>query len=96
MPKKCPLLMSIGERGDPERAQDTELDHAGSTLRLDPQGLAPEDNLLLEEVGFLPGSTPESIDTRWGWPWMKSTVASGRSRRNALFHTWLAAMPAGR
>ncbi|NIC07974.1 PQQ-dependent sugar dehydrogenase [Billgrantia bachuensis] len=47
------LLMSVGDRGDPERAQDTQ-DHAGSILRLDPQGLAPEDNPLLEEAGFLP------------------------------------------
>ncbi|MGQ4878143.1 PQQ-dependent sugar dehydrogenase [Billgrantia sp. LNSP4103-1] len=46
------LLMSIGDRGTPERAQDTQ-DHAGSILRLDPQGLAPEDNPLFEEVGFL-------------------------------------------
>ncbi|WP_111415375.1 PQQ-dependent sugar dehydrogenase [Billgrantia lactosivorans] len=47
------LLMSVGDRSDPERAQDTQ-DHAGSILRLDPQGLAPEDNPLLEEAGFLP------------------------------------------
>ncbi|MGR4070040.1 PQQ-dependent sugar dehydrogenase [Billgrantia sp. C5P2] len=47
------LLMSVGDRGSPERAQDTQ-DHAGSILRLDPQGLAPEDNPLLEEAGYLP------------------------------------------
>ncbi len=47
------LLMSIGDRGDPARAQDTQ-DHAGAVLRLDPQGLAPEDNPLLEEAGYLP------------------------------------------
>ncbi|MCE8018470.1 PQQ-dependent sugar dehydrogenase [Halomonas sp. MCCC 1A17488] len=47
------LLMSVGDRGTPGRAQDTQ-DHAGSILRLDPQGLAPEDNPLLEEAGYLP------------------------------------------
>ncbi len=47
------LLMSIGDRGTPGRAQDTN-DHAGSLLRLDPQGLAPEDNPRFEDVGFLP------------------------------------------
>jgi glucose/arabinose dehydrogenase len=47
------LLMSIGDRGTPGRAQDT-MDHAGSILRLDPQGLAPEDNPVLEEAGYLP------------------------------------------
>ncbi|MBW6393340.1 PQQ-dependent sugar dehydrogenase [Billgrantia antri] len=47
------LLMSIGDRGTPGRAQNT-MDHAGSILRLDPQGLAPLDNPLLEEAGYLP------------------------------------------
>ncbi|MDX5435466.1 MAG: PQQ-dependent sugar dehydrogenase [Halomonas sp.] len=47
------LLMSVGDRNSPERAQDTQ-DHAGSILRLDPQGLAPENNPLLEEAGYLP------------------------------------------
>lgn len=47
------LLMSIGDRGSSERAQDT-LDHAGTLLRLDPQGLAPEDNPRHGEAGFLP------------------------------------------
>lgn len=47
------LLMSIGDRGTPGRAQNT-MDHAGSILRLGPQGLAPRDNPLLEEAGYLP------------------------------------------
>ncbi|MBA2780935.1 PQQ-dependent sugar dehydrogenase [Billgrantia kenyensis] len=47
------LLMSVGDRGEPERAQDTN-DHAGSILRLTPQGLAPEDNPRFEDVGYLP------------------------------------------
>lgn len=47
------LLMSIGDRGTPGRAQNT-MDHAGSILRLDPQGLAPLDNPQLEEAGYLP------------------------------------------
>ncbi len=47
------LLMSVGDRGSPERAQDTN-DHAGSILRLNPQGLAPEDNPRFEDVGYLP------------------------------------------
>ncbi|WP_445158587.1 PQQ-dependent sugar dehydrogenase [Halomonas sp. E14] len=47
------LLMSIGDRGEPARAQDTQ-DHAGAVLRLGPQGLAPEDNPLLEQAGYLP------------------------------------------
>ncbi|NLC21392.1 MAG: PQQ-dependent sugar dehydrogenase [Halomonadaceae bacterium] len=47
------LLMSIGDRGSSERAQDT-LDHAGKILRLDPQGAAPEDNPRHGEAGFLP------------------------------------------
>lgn len=48
------LLMSIGDRGTSERAQDT-LDHAGTILRLNPQGQAPEDNPRHGEAGFLPG-----------------------------------------
>ncbi|MCC5884271.1 MAG: PQQ-dependent sugar dehydrogenase [Halomonas sp.] len=47
------LLMSIGDRDSSERAQDTN-DHAGSILRLNPQGLAPEDNPVFEEAGYLP------------------------------------------
>ncbi|MCE8022454.1 PQQ-dependent sugar dehydrogenase [Halomonas sp. MCCC 1A11036] len=47
------LLMSVGDRNSPDRAQDTQ-DHAGSILRLDPQGLAPENNPLLEDAGYLP------------------------------------------
>jgi aldose sugar dehydrogenase len=47
------LLMSVGDRGEPERAEDTN-DHAGSILRLNPQGLAPEDNPRFEDVGYLP------------------------------------------
>lgn len=47
------LLMSIGDRGDAERAQDTN-DHAGSIVRLNPQGLAPEDNPRFEDAGYLP------------------------------------------
>ena len=47
------LLMSIGDRGTSERAQDT-MDHAGTILRLDPQGQAPGDNPQLEEAGVLP------------------------------------------
>ncbi|MFQ3790297.1 PQQ-dependent sugar dehydrogenase [Halomonas sp. A29] len=47
------LLMSVGDRGSPERAEDTQ-DHAGSVLRLDPQGLAPDDNPMLEDAGYLP------------------------------------------
>ena len=47
------LLMSIGDRDDAERAQDTN-DHAGSIVRLNPQGLAPEDNPRFEDAGYLP------------------------------------------
>ncbi|PMR75899.1 PQQ-dependent sugar dehydrogenase [Billgrantia endophytica] len=47
------LLMSIGDRGEPDRAQDTA-DHAGSLLRLDPQGLAPEDNPHINHAEVLP------------------------------------------
>jgi aldose sugar dehydrogenase len=37
------LFFSIGDRGDPERAQDLG-DHAGSVLRINPDGSVPEDN----------------------------------------------------
>lgn len=47
------LLMSVSDRSTPGRAQDT-MDHAGSILRLDPQGLAPQDNPMLEDAGYLP------------------------------------------
>ncbi|SFU67869.1 PQQ-dependent sugar dehydrogenase [Halomonas korlensis] len=47
------LLMTIGDRGEPERAQDTS-DHAGSILRLGEDGLALEGNPYFEEVGYLP------------------------------------------
>lgn len=47
------LLMSIGERGSPERAQDRG-DHAGSVLRLTEEGEAPDDNPFVDEADALP------------------------------------------
>ncbi|PMR67380.1 PQQ-dependent sugar dehydrogenase [Halomonas heilongjiangensis] len=47
------LLMSIGDRGEPDSAQDTG-DHAGSVLRLGADGLAPEDNPHVGHAEILP------------------------------------------
>lgn len=47
------LLMSVGERGSPPRAQDPG-DHAGSVLRLTAQGEVPDDNPFVDEPGALP------------------------------------------
>ncbi|MDI5933617.1 PQQ-dependent sugar dehydrogenase [Halomonas kalidii] len=46
------LLMSIGERGSPERAQDGG-DHAGSILRLTETGDVPEDNPFVDDEATL-------------------------------------------
>lgn len=46
------LLMSIGERGSPERAQDGG-DHAGSILRLTETGGVPEDNPFVDDEATL-------------------------------------------
>jgi glucose/arabinose dehydrogenase len=46
------LVMSVGERGTPERAQDKG-DHAGSFLRLTASGGVPEDNPFVDEPGAL-------------------------------------------
>lgn len=37
------LAFTIGDRGEPDRAQDP-MDHAGSVLRINPDGSIPEDN----------------------------------------------------
>lgn len=42
------LLMSVGERGSPERAQDRG-DHAGSVLRLTAEGGVPDDNPFVDD-----------------------------------------------
>ncbi|MGM0536743.1 MAG: PQQ-dependent sugar dehydrogenase [Pseudomonadota bacterium] len=47
------LLMSVGERGTPERAQNRD-DHAGSVLRLTAEGEAPDDNPWLDDADALP------------------------------------------
>ncbi|MGM0984381.1 MAG: PQQ-dependent sugar dehydrogenase [Pseudomonadota bacterium] len=47
------LLMTIGERGSPERAQDPG-DHAGSVLRLTEDGEVPDDNPFVEDADALP------------------------------------------
>lgn len=47
------LLMSVGERGSPERAQDRG-DHAGSVLRLTAEGGVPDDNPFVDDDDALP------------------------------------------
>ncbi|TVR68933.1 MAG: PQQ-dependent sugar dehydrogenase [Spirochaetaceae bacterium] len=47
------LLLTIGDRGWPDSAQDT-MDHAGSTLRLNIDGTVPEDNPFLDRDGYRP------------------------------------------
>lgn len=42
------LLISVGERGTPARAQDSE-DHAGGVLRLTASGSVPDDNPFLDD-----------------------------------------------
>ncbi|PRY68280.1 PQQ-dependent sugar dehydrogenase [Halomonas ventosae] len=46
------LLMSVGERGSPERAQDRG-DHAGSVLRLTAEGGVPDDNPFVDDANAL-------------------------------------------
>ncbi|MCE8050099.1 PQQ-dependent sugar dehydrogenase [Halomonas daqingensis] len=46
------LLMSIGDRGTPERAQAAD-DHAGSVLRLAADGSAPDDNPFADDDATL-------------------------------------------
>lgn len=45
------LFFTIGERGDSDRAQDPQ-DHAGSVLRINPDGSVPKDNT--GQAGWLP------------------------------------------
>ena len=47
------FLFTIGDRGQPDRAQDT-MDPAGSTLRLTDDGNIPEDNPFVGQDGYLP------------------------------------------
>jgi glucose/arabinose dehydrogenase len=47
------LFMSIGERQQRDRAQDTT-DHAGTVLRLNDDGSVPDDNPFIGRAGFLP------------------------------------------
>lgn len=48
------LFFTIGDRGEMERAQDVS-DHAGSVLRINPDGSVPSDNPFLDT----PGAAPE-------------------------------------
>lgn len=47
------LLITIGDRGWPDSAQDT-MDHAGSTLRINTDGSVPEDNPFRGREGYRP------------------------------------------
>jgi glucose/arabinose dehydrogenase len=47
------LYITIGERQEQERAQDT-LDHGGSVLRLNDDGSVPADNPVVGNAGFAP------------------------------------------
>jgi glucose/arabinose dehydrogenase len=47
------LYLTIGERQEPERAQDTML-HGGKVLRLTEDGKAPPDNPFVGKPGYLP------------------------------------------
>lgn len=47
------LFMTIGERQQSHRAQDTT-DHAGSVLRLNDDGTVPDDNPFVGRAGYLP------------------------------------------
>jgi glucose/arabinose dehydrogenase len=47
------LYLTIGERQEPERAQNTTL-HGGKVLRLNDDGTAPADNPFAGKAGYLP------------------------------------------
>lgn len=47
------LFFTIGDRGEPERAQDLA-DHAGAVLRINPDGTIPTDNPFLTVAGAQP------------------------------------------
>jgi glucose/arabinose dehydrogenase len=47
------LLFTIGDRGNRPRAQDLG-DHAGSTLRINPDGSVPSDNPFVDRTGAKP------------------------------------------
>ncbi|HEU4985982.1 MAG TPA: PQQ-dependent sugar dehydrogenase [Rhizobiaceae bacterium] len=47
------LFFTIGERGQGDRAQDPS-DHAGSVLRINPDGSVPEDNPFVEQENAAP------------------------------------------
>ncbi len=47
------IYFSIGDRGEPDRAQDMQ-DHAGAVLRIRPDGTIPPDNPYADGAGALP------------------------------------------
>jgi aldose sugar dehydrogenase len=84
------LYVTVGERGDPDRAQDPA-DHAGSVLRLHDDGQVPEDNPLVDG-----GGAPEifsyghrnaqglAIHPETGIPWLHEHGARGGDEVNIV------------
>ncbi|QTP54100.1 PQQ-dependent sugar dehydrogenase [Billgrantia sulfidoxydans] len=84
------LLMSVGERGSPSRAQDRS-DHAGSVLRLTETGRVPDDNPFvdddetLDEIFTFGNRNPQGlVVTQSGEAWATEHGPLGGDELNLL------------
>ncbi|MGH6914465.1 MAG: PQQ-dependent sugar dehydrogenase, partial [Geminicoccales bacterium] len=85
------LLITVGERGDGERAQDVA-DHNGSVIRLQPDGSVPADNPLVGVAGARPeifsyghrNAQGLAIHPETGIPWLHEHGARGGDEVNVV------------
>jgi aldose sugar dehydrogenase len=85
------LLVTIGDRGDPGRAQDRG-DHAGSTVRITDDGGVPPDNPWPATPGVLPelytwgnrNSQGMAVDSRTGIVWQHEHGPRGGDELNII------------
>jgi glucose/arabinose dehydrogenase len=85
------LLITVGERGEGERAQDLG-DHNGSVIRLHPDGSVPEDNPFVGVAGARPeifsyghrNAQGLAIHPETGIPWLHEHGARGGDEVNIV------------
>jgi aldose sugar dehydrogenase len=85
------LLITVGERGQPDRAQDLG-DHNGSVIRLYPDGSVPEDNPFVGVAGARPeifsyghrNAQGLAIHPETGVPWLHEHGARGGDEVNVV------------
>jgi aldose sugar dehydrogenase len=85
------LFITVGERGQPERAQDLG-DHNGTVIRLYPDGSVPEDNPFVGVAGARPeifsyghrNAQGLAIHPQTGIPWLHEHGARGGDEVNVV------------